>query len=304
MTSLDKSSILLLRDEQKRPLTSARARTRSTVGRGMVPRFGSISRRARLFIEAVFYVFGREGTGLVSATTFNFFLSVFPIIVLLLSVAGYLGLAGLRESVFQALGAFFPISQDFIVRNLRIYTRRLGEPQLVSLLLIAWTGSAFFFSMEAALYSAFRLGRRRRFVSSQLLGIGMAVWAGILILLCIVMLGWADQWLQTMAISRSWVHDGLGYGFSFFLAFLLFGHVYLLLPSDRQPLSRIMITSFFASVAWLGINELFRRLAASWSLEAIYGPFFVSITILFWAYATGCILIGFARLSADGFFGE
>ncbi len=302
MTSLDKSSILSLRDERKRTLTSARARTGPTARRRALPRLGSISRRVRVFIEAVLYVFGREGTGLVSATTFNFFLSVFPIIVLLLSVAGYLGLAGLRESVFQALGAFFPISQDFIVRNLRIYTRRLGEPQLVSLLLIAWTGSAFFFSLEAALYSAFRLGRRRRFVSSQLLGIGMAVWAGILILLCILMLGWADQWLQAM--SRNWVHDGLGYGFSFFLAFLLFGHVYLLLPSDRQPLSHILATSFFASIAWLGINELFRRLAASWSLEAIYGPFFVSITILFWAYATGCILIGFARLSADGFFGD
>ena len=65
-----------------------------------------------------------------------------------------------------------------------------------------------------------------------------------------------------------------------------------------------MTTSFFASLVWLAVNEFFRRLAASWSLEVIYGPFFVSITILFWAYATGCILIGFARLSADGFFGD
>ena len=132
----------------------------------------------------------------------------------------------------------------------------------------------------------------------------MAAWAGVLILLCLLMLGWADHWLQSVAISHGWAQEGLGYGFSFMLAFLLFGHVYLLLPSDRQPLSRVVITSFFASAAWLGINELFRRLAASWSLEAIYGPFFVSITILFWAYATGCILIGFARLGADGFFGE
>ncbi len=304
MTSLDKSSLLSIREHQSRAVSSAHARTRVNRGRRRFLAAGSIARRIRVFVEAVFYVFGREGMGFVSATTFNFFLSVFPIIVLLLSVAGYLGLAGLRESVFQALGAFFPISQDFIVRNLRIYTRRLGEPQLVSLLLIAWTGSAFFFSLEAALYSAFRLRRRRRFVSSQLLGIGMAAWAGVLILLCLLMLGWADHWLQSVAISHGWAQEGLGYGFSFMLAFLLFGHVYLLLPSDRQPLSRVVITSFFASAAWLGINELFRRLAASWSLEAIYGPFFVSITILFWAYATGCILIGFARLGADGFFGE
>ncbi|MFZ0430484.1 MAG: YhjD/YihY/BrkB family envelope integrity protein [Acidobacteriota bacterium] len=284
--------------------TAVRTRPGSRILRRGVPGFGSVLRRLRIFIEALSYVFGREGTGFVSAITFNFFLSVFPIIVLLLSIAGYLGLGGLRESVFQALGGFFPISQDFIIRNLRIYTRRVGEPQVVSLLLITWTGSAFFFSLEAALYSAFRLGRRRRFLSSQLLGIGMAVWAGALILLCILLLGWGDQWLESRAISRAWVHDGLGYGLSFLLAYLLFVNVYLLLPSARQPLSRTLTTSFFASLVWLGVNEFFRRLAASWSLEVIYGPFFVSITILFWAYATGCILIGFARLSADGFFGD
>ena len=304
MGSLEKGTTLRAFGQGER--TPAHAGTHSIPTRRLLrfPTLGGMLRRLRIFIEALCFTFGREGTGLVSAITFNFFLSVFPIIVLLLSVAAYLELAGLRDSLFGALGAFFPISQDFIVRNLRIYTRRLGEPQLVSLLLIAWTGSAFFFSLEAALHSAFRLGRRRRFVSSQLLGIGMAVWAGVLILLCVLLLGWSDRWLQSMEISRLWVHDGLGYGLSFLLAFLLFGHVYLLLPSGRQPFPRILSTSVFASLAWLGINEFFRRLAASWSLEAIYGPFFVSITILFWAYATGCILVGFARLSADGFFGD
>ncbi len=300
----DERTMLPIRDRDQGIILSSRIGRGSHAARVRLPSPGSVLRWVRIFIEALCYVFGREGTGLVSAITFNFFLSVFPIIVLLLSVAGYLGLAWLRDSVFEALGAFFPISQDFIVRNLRIYTRRLGEPQLVSLALIAWTGSAFFFSLEAALYSALRLGRRRRFVSSQLLGIGMALWAGILILLCILLLGWADQGLQSMADMPGWVYAALGYGLSYLLAFLLFGHVYLLLPSDRQPLFRVLATSMVASLAWLGVNEFFRRLSASWSLEAIYGPFFVSITILFWAYATGCILVGFARLSADGFFGE
>jgi len=243
---------------------------------------------------------------LVSSITFNFFLSVFPIIVLLLSAANYLDWTNLREAVFVSLQKFFPISQDFIVRNLRIYTSELGRPQVISLLLFAWTGSAFFFSLQASLDSAFRARRPRSFLRSQLLGIGMVFLFGVLALGSISL----SNWLRPAESSRlagvpvAWVSIATAYLISYLLALALFGNVYLWLPSSRRPLRSVVRTSIVASFMWLGINEFFRRLAGSWSLEAIYGPFFVSITILFWAFATGCIVIGFARLDADGFFGD
>jgi YihY family inner membrane protein len=263
-------------------------------------------RKLRIFADALVYLFGREGAVLVSAVTFNFFLSVFPIIVLLLSAANYLEWSNLREAVLVSLREFFPVSQDFIVRNMRIYTSRLGRPQLISLLLIAWTGSAFFFSLQASLDSAFRARLPRSFLRSQLLGIGMVLISGGLALGSISLADWlrVEDTLRLQGWSKQWAGSAIAYLLSFLLALTLFVNAYLWLPSSRRPFRSVMRTSFVASLFWLGINEFFRRLASSWSLEAIYGPFSVSITILFWAFATGCVVIGFARLDADGFFGD
>ncbi len=262
--------------------------------------------KLRTFADALIYLFGREGAVLVSSITFNFFLSVFPIIVLLLSAANYLDWTNLREAVLLSLQKFFPISQDFIVRNMRIYTSELGRPQVISLLLFAWTGSAFFFSLQASLDSAFRARRPRSFLRSQLLGIGMVFLVGALALGSISLSNWLRSAgsLQLARVPAEWVGGGTAYLISYLLALALFGNVYLWLPSSRRPFRSVFRTSIVASFFWLGINEFFRRLAGSWSMEAIYGPFFVSITILFWAFATGCVVIGFARLDADGFFGD
>ena len=263
-------------------------------------------RKLRTFVDALIYLFGREGSVLVSAVTFNFFLSLFPIIVLLLSASSYLEWSDLREAVFVSLREFFPVSQEFIVRNLRIYTSRMGRPQLISFVLIAWTGSAFFFSLQASLHSAFRSNHPRSFLRSQLVGIGMVLLSGVLALGSISLANWLrlEDALRLSGLPEEWERTGIAYALSFLLALTLFVNVYLWLPSSRLPLRKVMRTSIVASVVWLGINEFFRRLSSSWSLEAIYGPFFVSITILFWAFATGCVVIGFARLEADGFFGD
>ncbi len=276
---------------------------RFRIGAGRIREWASPARSARIAGETLVYLFGREGTAYASSIAFSLFLSVFPIIVLLLSAANLLALQDVREAVFTALAGFFPISQEFIVRNLRIYTRGLGELQVVSALLIAWAGSTFFYAVESGLDSAFRITKPRRFWRSQVLGTLMAVVAGALAFLSISLI----QFVRVRAsglFSVWWLEPGLAHVISFGLAFALFACIYTWLPSVRQPFSRVLKTALFASVGWLAVNGLFRLLAASWSLEVIYGPFYISVTLLLWTYAAGCILLGSARLAADGFWGS
>lgn len=258
-------------------------------------------RRGRILIESLVYLFGREGTVLATSTALSFFLSLFPIIVLLLSVPSATGIDQFRQAIFSALEGFFPISQEFIIRNLRIYTQGLGQQQLTSLLLTAWAGSTFFFSLEAGMDSAFRLPRPRRFLRSQVLGTAMAVMAGVLVFASVNLLDWYDgvkwpaAWQQTAHTAGTWA---ISYG----LAFLLFLNVYYWLPSVRQPPTVILRTALFGSFIWFAADAIFRRLAVLWTLDVIYGPFYVSVTILLWSYLIACILLVSARLAADGFF--
>ena len=89
---------------------------------------------------------------------------------------------------------------------------------------------------------------------------------------------------------------------SVFLTLALFGILYYFLPNRKRPLSAIQGEAIYATAVWTLTHQIFKLLAPSWSLHKIYGPFYISMTLLLWAYASGCILLSRARLSADGFF--
>lgn len=258
--------------------------------------------RVRIVTDMLLYLFGRDGTILISSIAFSFFFSIFPIIVLLLTAASYLGLPGLRESIFQSLLNFFPIAQDFIIKNLDIYTREAGQMQVISVLLIAWSGSTLFFALEAGLDSAYRIREYRNFVFSQALGTGLTLISGLLVLLTILLFWTVEGY--TRGTADSLTEAAIALAVSYALAMVLFFTIYYYLPNRPRKLTGVLLETNFSVVCWLTINGVFQRYASSWSLQEIYGPFYVSMTLLLWAYASGCVLLGTARLSADGFFGK
>jgi membrane protein len=256
----------------------------------------------RSLVHMLAFLFGRDGTVLISSIAFSFFVSVFPVIFLLLSLANFLDLPNLRESIFEAIRNFFPISQDFIVRNLRIYTQQVGTLHLVSALLIAWAGSTFFFALEAGLDSAFRVPKYRHFVHSQFLGSAMTILSGILVFQAIAVFGFYHGFTGDWLTRDSLVLSLMDLLVSFALVLVLFFTLYYFLPNRPRKAGKSLIESVLATVVWLILNELFREAAQHWQLQRIYGPFYVSMTLLLWAYASGCVLLGCARLSADGLF--
>lgn len=253
-------------------------------------------------VETLSYLFGREGTVMTTAIALSFFLSLFPVIVLVLGISAEVGLRGFREVAFTALEGLFPVSQEFIVRNLRIYTRGVGGTQLVSLLLSAAAGTTFFFALEAGLDSAFRLSHPRRFLRSQALGTVMTVMAGGLMFASVYLVEWFSRVVASGPAMRTVQIVGV-HLISYSVAFLLFLAVLILLPSRRRHWRAVLGAAVFAALLWLAVDVFFRWAAGSWALQAIYGPFFVSVTLLLWAFAMACILLGSARLAADGFFG-
>jgi hypothetical protein len=131
----------------------------------------------------------------------------------------------------------------------------------------------------------------------------MALLAGVLIFSAIFLVGFANQ----LALQVSWIEGILQELFelsvSIGLTFGLLWALYYGLPNRKQSFKAALKTAAFASLAWVIANLIFRNFATEWSLQSIYGPFYVSMTLLLWAYTSGCILLGAARLSSEGFFG-
>jgi membrane protein len=261
--------------------------------------------RTGAFLSAVGWLFCRDATLLIFAFTFAFLLSIFPLIVLLISVTGQLPLDGFRDTLFRALEYFFPISQEWIVRNLGLYIQEVGMYQAVSLVLLAWAGSALFFALEAALESAYRVELPRNFVGSQVRGTVLVLALGVLALLATAVLHWTVL-LAVYVLPAGFPESVIFLLSYYFLAFVvvlcLMCSAFYVLPNHDVPFRRILPEATFATVLVLGADGVFRWLAPELRLQEVYGPFYVSVTILLWGYTFGCIIVGSARLGANGFF--
>ncbi len=293
----------MFQTDQVEETPESKVRKRVRKGRMFLAGFSAdspsaLKRRVRLLYDVTEYLFGREATIMISTISVSLVLSVFPFIVLLLTFANYFHWSGLRETIFQAFYAFFPISQEFIIRNLRIYTQKIGGLTIVSGLLLAFSGSNFFFAFEAGLDSAYRVVKYRGFMTSQVLGTVMTVFFGALAMVVIAALQLANRWGTRAEVFRGIVSLNLSFAATFLLLFFL----YYYMPNRKQDVGRVAREAFFATLAWMAGNLIFRLLAPSWALQSIYGPFYVSVTLLLWGYLAGYIILGVARLSTDGFF--
>jgi membrane protein len=108
----------------------------------------------------------------------------------------------------------------------------------------------------------------------------------------------ASRWGTRAEVFRGIVSLNLSFAATFLLLFFL----YYYMPNRKQDVGRVAREAFFATLAWMAGNLIFRVLAPSWALQSIYGPFYVSVTLLLWGYLAGYIILGVARLSTDGFF--
>jgi uncharacterized BrkB/YihY/UPF0761 family membrane protein len=79
-------------------------------------------------------------------------------------------------------------------------------------------------------------------------------------------------------------------------AVLFFFSVYYVLPNRKVPWRPVLRTSIITGVIWLIARFIF-ALAIPHIDLSMYGPFYVSVSLLFWAYISGLIMFAGAQFS-------
>jgi len=79
---------------------------------------------------------------------------------------------------------------------------------------------------------------------------------------------------------------------------LFFFSIYWLLPNRRIPPRHVIKTSLITGVIWLGAKYVYVAVLPMLNLKALYGPFYVSVGLLFWAYCSGLILLAGAQMTS------
>jgi membrane protein/epoxyqueuosine reductase len=78
---------------------------------------------------------------------------------------------------------------------------------------------------------------------------------------------------------------------------LFFFSIYWVLPNRKVPPKPVMRTAIITGLIWLATKYVFVAVLPHMDLKALYGPFSVSVGLIFWAYVSGLILFAGAQFS-------
>ena len=236
----------------------------------------------------------------------NTILSLFPFIVLLLTVSQRVFHSNAMEAVVgEMMHSFLPAGQDFVMRNMVLLAHPHKGTRIFSFFMLVVTSSGVFLPLEVALNQVWGVKANRSYLHNQVISTGLAAAVGALAIMSIALTA-GQKTIMT------WVFFGHTNNVLFaFLAFLilkffaiiagilLFFLIYWILPYRKVPARAVLPTAIAIGLIWEAAKYLYILLLPWLNFRAVYGPFYISVSLMMWAFVSGLILLAGAHFSAS-----
>ena len=79
---------------------------------------------------------------------------------------------------------------------------------------------------------------------------------------------------------------------------LLFFLIYWVLPYRKVPARAVLPTAIVIGLLWEVAKHLYVRALPWLDFQAVYGPFYISVGLMMWAFLSGLLLLAGAHFSA------
>jgi YihY family inner membrane protein len=259
----------------------------------------------RQFVELARYMSGTEVHTYAFSVAANVILSLFPFIVLLLTLTRSVFHSQTMESVVgDMMRSFLPVGQDFIIRNMQLLAHPRKGTQIFSLVMLLVTSTGVFLPLEVALNNVWGVRKNRSYIHNQAVSLGLAFGVGALAMFSVALS--AGQKTVT-----AWVFFGHtdNIVFSFFassflhivagvVSIALFFLIYWVLPNRSVPARAVLPTAIVIGLIWEMAKVLY-IFALPWlDFQSVYGPFYISVGLMMWAFLSGLLLLAGAHFSA------
>jgi YihY family inner membrane protein len=265
-----------------------------------VPRVSSV-----LVLSTLKYLMRTEVHTFAFSVAANAILSFFPFVVLMMTlIRRVFHSRVMADVVVQLLRDYLPAGQDFVIRNLNAMVNARHRVQFASLIILLVTSSGIFLPLEVALNRIWRFEKNRSYLGNQIVSFGLAFACGALALLSIALTAGPVGFMQFL------LH---GYGASFVrvVGFLLmkvfaiaasigiFFLIYWVLPNGKVPARTVLPAAIIMGLLSEALKYAY-ILALPWlNFQEVYGPFALSVSLMFWAFLSGLLLLAGANLSAE-----
>lgn len=259
----------------------------------------------RRTLGAMYYLTKTEAHTFAFSVAANAILSFFPFMVLMIWLIRNVFHSQLMfDVVAQLLRDHLPVSQDFVIRNLDSLVRSRQRVKMASIVILLITSTGVFLPLEVAFNQIWGFTKNRSYLGNQLISLFLAFTCGVLAMTSV-----------GLAAGNQWVMNFMMFGQRNFLFTLvtsatlkilataasigIFFMLYWLLPNGKVSPARVLPAAVCMGLLW-EIGKYVYMKALPWiNFPEVYGPFSVSVTLMFWAFISGLMVLAGAYLASD-----
>jgi membrane protein len=267
---------------------------------------GGASRRpSGLVLSTVKYLMQTDVHTFAFSVAANSILAFFPFVVLLMTLIRRVFHSRIMyDVILELLKDYLPAGQDFVIRNLNAMVNSRQRVQFLSLAILLVTSSGVFLPLEVALNRIWRFENNRSYLGNQLISFVLAFACGVLALVSIALTAGPVAFMEFLS-------HGYGTGMVRLVGFLvmkvfaiaasitIFFLIYWLLPNGKVPARAVLPAAIVMGLLSEALKYAY-ILALPWlNFQEVYGPFALSVTMMFWAFLSGLLLLAGANLSAE-----
>jgi YihY family inner membrane protein len=258
-----------------------------------------------LVVSTVKYLLRTEVHTFAFSVAANAILSFFPFVLLMMTLIRRVFRSPVMyDVVVQLLRDYLPAGQDFVIRNLNALVGARNRAQIASLLILLVTSTGIFMPLEVALNRIWNFPNNRSYVGNQIIALGLTFGCGVLALFSIGLTAGNVSLLES-ALRAHGVFAVRLAGFVIMKAFAIaasigiFFLIYWLLPNGKVPARAVLPTAVIMGLLSEALKYAY-IFALPWlNFQEVYGPFALSVSLMFWAFLSGLLLLTGANLAAQ-----
>lgn len=232
-------------------------------------------------------------------------LSFYPFLIVMVSLCKYaFHWPAAVDAIYFALNDYLPgeVGQ-FLQRNLSVSVASRGKSQFISLALLLFTANGVFEPLEVALNRVWGVAANRSYLKNQLLSLLLIFLCGGLVLGSFLLTAVNQEFLKSafnLPNLPSWLASAIFKLAALPITILALFLVYWLLPNRRVPAKPLFGVSLTVGI----LLELLKYLnILLWpylkrKLQAEYGPFYISVSIVLLSFVLAMIILSGAEWSA------
>ncbi|ATV00640.1 MULTISPECIES: YihY family inner membrane protein [Bacillus] len=251
------------------------------------------------FIKELFARFSlHEGQSKSAELAYFFLLSLFPLMIFMLTLTAYLPISA--EDVLGAVDQYAPDSAMSMVKSITEQTlnKRSGGLLSFGIIAVIWSASNGMNAIVRAFNHAYEVEENRSFIIIRLTSIFLTIAMVVTILIALLLpvfgreigmlaadfIGASGLFLQVWSVVR--------WGISPLILLIVFTALYIFAPNKRLSLRFVLPGAVFAAAGWIIVSMLFSFYVGTFAnYSATYGSIGGIIILMIWFYLTGTLLI-------------